>query len=96
MTSTLAITLLSSFTLFLGLSAWARRRKLGLAPGGAALLLCACGVLGVGWLVAGLALHLAVPAVLIGLLGYCFGHFTALRRLDARLPEAANRGERAE
>ncbi|WP_420596908.1 hypothetical protein [Deinococcus sp.] len=96
MTSTLAISLLSSFTLFLGLSAWARRRKLSLSPGGAALLLCACGLLGVGWLVAGLALHLAIPAVLIGLLGYCFGHFTALRRLDVGLPEASKRADHAE
>ena len=79
MTSTLVISLLCSFTLFLGLSGWARQRIRHAQPGWAELLLLACGIAGLGWMVLRGDFSFTVPAVLIGALGYCFGHFTTTR-----------------
>ena len=79
MTSALVISLLCSFTLFLGLSGWARQRIRRSQPGWAELLLLACGLLGLGWMVLRGDFSFTVPATLIGGLGYCFGHFTTPR-----------------
>ncbi len=83
MTGTVAISLLSSLTLFLGLTALARRRlrRESWNFSGAALALL--GLCGVTWMVLAGEVHLAAPAVLIGLLGYCFGHFTTPRPAPA-------------
>ncbi len=92
MTSAVTISLLSSLTLFLGLTALARWRLLRgwLNLGGAALSLV--GVLGAGWLLINNAAHLAAPVTLIGLLGYFFGHITTPRlRLQERLTSTERR-----
>ncbi|WP_161880283.1 hypothetical protein [Deinococcus alpinitundrae] len=86
MTNAVAIALLSSFTLFLGLSALARRHmqreRLSISGLGLAL----SGLAGLGWLtVVDGNLRAAAPVLLIGALGYCFGHFTTPRRAVPRL-----------
>lgn len=80
MTNAVAIALLSSFTLFLGLSALARRRMQAERPGLGGVLALLAGVTGVGWMLLSDGLHTAAPVFLIGVLGYCFGHFTTSRR----------------
>lgn len=85
MTNAVAISLLSSFTLFLGLSALARRymqcERLSLSG----LVLALIGLAGLGWLIMAAGLRAAAPVLLIGVLGYCFGHFTTPRRAGPRL-----------
>ncbi|WP_146202729.1 hypothetical protein [Deinococcus irradiatisoli] len=84
MTGTLAISLLSSLTLFLGLTALARQRIRREAWSLSGVLLSLMGVGGLGWLVLLDNTHFAAPAALIGLLGYCFGHFTTQRPAESR------------
>jgi fructose-1,6-bisphosphatase/inositol monophosphatase family enzyme len=79
MMGALTISLLSSLALFLGLSAWARRRIQHAPAGAAAWLMVLVGSLSVLWLTLDRHWSYAASALLIGLLGYCFGHFTAPR-----------------
>ncbi|TSA84608.1 hypothetical protein FNU79_10240 [Deinococcus detaillensis] len=82
MNSTVTISLLSSLTLFLGLTALARWRVLGRRRNLVGAALALIGVLGAGWLMFNGAANLAVPAALIGVLGYFFGHVTTPRPTD--------------
>lgn len=79
MTAVITLSLLGSLTLFLGLTALARcqiqHHRLSISGSVLTLL----GLAGVGWVMFEGELHLVLPAVLIGILGYCFGHFTTPR-----------------
>ncbi|GAA4019666.1 hypothetical protein GCM10022631_36380 [Deinococcus rubellus] len=85
MTNAVAIALLSSLTLFLGLSALARRHMQRERLSISGLVLTLSGLAGLGWLIMAAGLRAAAPVLLIGALGYCFGHFTTPRRADSRL-----------
>lgn len=82
MTSAVALSLLSSLTLFLGLTALARQRALGKRSSVRGLLLSLLGVLGTLWLIVLGEWRSLAPVLLIGALGYCFGHFTTPHRED--------------
>ena len=85
MTNAVAISLLSSFTLFLGLSALARRHMQRQRLSLSGLVLVLSGLAGLVWLIMAAGLRAAAPVLLIGVLGYCFGHFTTPRRAVPRL-----------
>ncbi len=85
MTNAVAISLLSSFTLFLGLSALARRHMQRQRLSLSGVLLALCGLCGLTWMIMAAGLRPAAPVLLIGVLGYCFGHFTTPRRAAPQL-----------
>ena len=85
MTNAVAIALLSSLTLFLGLSALARRRTRAQRPSLSGVLALFVGAVGAGWMTFLVGPHAAASVLLIGVLGYCFGHFTTQRPTPSRL-----------
>ncbi|WP_293910917.1 hypothetical protein [Deinococcus sp.] len=79
MIGALVTSLFCSLALFVGLSACARRRIQHSPLGAAIWLLLVVGLLGAAWLAVDRHWSYAASALLIGSLGYCFGHFTAPR-----------------